>query len=315
MKALYRCAFALLLLATSEVAEAQFTPGNVVCRSTGHCYQVFALADGCYAWETINAFASTLYYPGKPGHLLTVESAAENNPNDGNGAPGQEGYLAATGPNGGPYTWVVGPSAGTTVVYFGTYVPPPTSGNCVAFGPHSRLKRNNGIYYATPASGGPHCTLSSCSSIGGNFVVEYEPDVVPPQVQLSPNLSGGAFAIGSTLPLSWNASDAFGTIVAVRIELSRSGPSGPFELIANLTDSGSAQGAGSSTNASTTLPQSYDWTVTGPAVASAQAYFRIAVTDIGGNQSTAMSTSGNCIGTCSTPARASSWGRAKAIYR
>ncbi len=68
-------------------------------------------------------------------------------------------------------------------------------------------------------------------------------DMVDPTVTvLSPN-GGEVYQVGQAVNLTWNASDALGGVTAVDLELSRSGPGGPWETIAlGLPNTGSYGG-------------------------------------------------------------------------
>ena len=121
---------------------------TVVCGGPqGHCYRRVGIATCTqYSWETVSNYALGSSYQGWPGHLLTVESSAEWQAGFGS----NDCYIGALGPSNGPYSWAVGPSAGTPVTYFGTFV--AGSGGCAPF---SALETNNTVYYAaSPTNAG-----------------------------------------------------------------------------------------------------------------------------------------------------------------
>ena len=88
--------------------------------------------------------------------------------------------------------------------------------------------------------------------------------VDPTMLVVGPN-GGEVVQIGATTKLSWNAADALGGVTAVNLEVSRSGPGGPWETIAT----GEANDG------------TYDWLVTGPP--TAQAILRATAADAAGN--------------------------------
>jgi subtilisin family serine protease len=90
-------------------------------------------------------------------------------------------------------------------------------------------------------------------------------DLIDPEVHVvSPN-GGETEPMGGTVSLTWTASDALGSVTGVDLQLSRSGPGGPFENIALAVP-----------NTGT-----YDWTVTGPTTSSA--YLRVIAHDTNAN--------------------------------
>ena len=90
-------------------------------------------------------------------------------------------------------------------------------------------------------------TMTSNKSVTATFV-----DVQGPNVQVTSPNGGESLHLYTTATLTWSASDNVGVTV-VDIELSRSGPAGPFESIANgIVDTGS-----------------HDWPVTGPGTGDA----------------------------------------------
>jgi hypothetical protein len=92
-----------------------------------------------------------------------------------------------------------------------------------------------------------------------NVTATFE-DVLPPEVILLGPSDGDDLTIGTTVPVRWNASDN-GAVVTVDVELSRSGPLGPFEeLLSGLPDTGS-----------------WNWTVSGPA--TNDAWIRVTARD------------------------------------
>jgi subtilisin family serine protease len=90
-------------------------------------------------------------------------------------------------------------------------------------------------------------------------------DMIDPTVAvLAPN-GGEVHQLGAVVNLLWNANDALGGVTAVDLELSRSGPAGPWETIA------------------TGVPNtgSYEWLASGPA--TALAILRVRASDAAGN--------------------------------
>jgi len=101
------------------------------------------------------------------------------------------------------------------------------------------------------------------------------PDAGAPVVQvLSPN-GGSPLLIGSQRQMSWRAADDL-AVQSVDLYLSRSGPLGPWELLA-----AAAPNTGS-----------YLWTVSGPEVAGNNAYLLVNARDYSGNLGTDISNSG-----------------------
>ncbi len=97
------------------------------------------------------------------------------------------------------------------------------------------------------------------------------PDVVAPVVHVvSPN-GGEILAKGTTFPLTWTATDNVG-VQSVDLKLSRTGPTGPWELLASgVANSGT-----------------YNWFVNGAAAINS-AYLRVIARDYAGNADSAMS--------------------------
>jgi subtilisin family serine protease len=90
-------------------------------------------------------------------------------------------------------------------------------------------------------------------------------DMVDPAIAvLSPN-GGEVVQVSQNVNLTWNASDALGGVTAVDLELSRTGPGGPWETIAT----GEANDG------------TYDWLVTGPP--TTLAILRATASDAAGN--------------------------------
>ena len=88
--------------------------------------------------------------------------------------------------------------------------------------------------------------------------------VDPTALVVGPN-GGETVLIGDNVKLSWNANDALGGVTAVDLELSRSGPGGPWETIAvNEPNDGT-----------------YDWVATGPP--TVLAILRATAKDAAGN--------------------------------
>jgi subtilisin family serine protease len=89
-------------------------------------------------------------------------------------------------------------------------------------------------------------------------------DMIDPNVAVVAPNGGEVVQIGNLIKLSWNASDA-GGVSGVDLELSRTGPLGPWETIAL----GEANDG------------TYDWNVTGPP--TVLAILRVTATDVAGN--------------------------------
>jgi len=92
-------------------------------------------------------------------------------------------------------------------------------------------------------------------------------DLIDPLVHvLSPNGHEQA-TIGESSRFAWTASDSLGSVTAVDLQLSRTGPDGPFESIALGVPN----------------TETYDWMVTGPATNPDLAYLRVLAHDGNGN--------------------------------
>jgi len=92
-------------------------------------------------------------------------------------------------------------------------------------------------------------------------------DLIDPVVHVvSPN-GGERPATGATLRIVWTATDSLGSVAGVDLQLSRTGPGGPFENVAlGIPNSGT-----------------YDWMVTGPATNPNAAYIRVLAHDTNSN--------------------------------
>jgi subtilisin family serine protease len=101
----------------------------------------------------------------------------------------------------------------------------------------------------------------------------------PTATLLSPN--GGDLAIiGTTLQVTWNATDQLGSVTAVDLELSRAGAGGPWEPVATgIANTGS-----------------FDWTITGPPTAFRAAWMRVRAHDTNANAGLDLSDSAFTIG-------------------
>jgi subtilisin family serine protease len=90
-------------------------------------------------------------------------------------------------------------------------------------------------------------------------------DLIDPMVHVVYPNGSETRAINETIALTWSASDSLGVVEGVDLQLSRSGPAGPFENLAlGITNSGS-----------------YNWNVTGPTTSSA--YLRVSAHDTNAN--------------------------------
>jgi predicted enzyme related to lactoylglutathione lyase len=208
------------------------------------------------------------------------------------------------------WTWNAGPEAGTAVVFYATYVgsnygPVPQYCN-----PKTQVYYQAGAYWDVPAAMyAPDCAPSQQKG----FVIEYEADTIPPSANLvSPN-GGEVLQPGTMVPIQCFHSDAFGHVASLDIQLSRSGPGGPFEnIVTNLPASVSAPQPESVLSTTT-----FSWCVTGPSTSNA--YLRIIVRDEAGNEGNDLSDSPFTIlageSQCPTPAAPMSWGRIKGHYR
>jgi subtilisin family serine protease len=88
----------------------------------------------------------------------------------------------------------------------------------------------------------------------------------PVPVVVSPN-GGEEMVVGGTATVEWSATDSLGVVASVDLELSRTGPAGPFAPIATgLAHTGS-----------------FEWTVTGPPTAAGAAWMRVRARDGSGN--------------------------------
>ena len=124
----------------------------------------------------------------------------------------------------------------------------------------------------TVYAGGNFTSIGGLSS--GGFAA-LRPDASAPMVQvLSPNGSS-PLLIGTQRHLDWSASDDL-AVQSVDLYLSRTGPAGPWELLA-----AAAPNTGS-----------YLWTVTGPEVPGNNAYLLVAARDYGGHLGTDICNSG-----------------------
>lgn len=290
-----------VLLVASAAQGVTFTPSPQVYCFNGHCYRSVGIPScQCYVWEEVNAYARQGSHAGMPGHLLTIETSAELQWIRTSPLNSDLKILGALGGNNGPYTWVVGPSAGQSVTLFDDFLAAPYPGCGAAAGPFIRLVVDNVQYkgagnrLATRACGLGSCADGKCGGME-HFVIEYEPDTVPPQAQtVFPN---GGETLSGTVTFRWTATDAFGDVTGVDIHLSRTGPTGPFEEIAlGLANSGR-----------------FDWVVTGPA-AENSAYLRVTAHDTGGNTTSDLSNAAFSIeGTVA--GRQTTWGAIKALYR
>ena len=90
-------------------------------------------------------------------------------------------------------------------------------------------------------------------------------DMIDPTMAVVAPNGGEVFSIDSVVHLAWNANDALGGVTAVDLELSRSGPAGPWETIA------------------TGVPNTgtYEWLASGPS--TTQALLRARAADAAGN--------------------------------
>ena len=286
-----------LFVFSRAAVAATFFPGTVDCSlGNGHCYQVVLIggnAGAPFTWAEADAFARAQVYQGNPGHLLTLETQAEF---DAAAVP-KAGYLGAEGPSNGPYVWTNGVQAGAPVSYFAPFTAGPIAGSDPACGPFPRLCVSASGYYGGPATAKLPSPLPGCPC-EQSFVVEYEPDVVPPRVTVLVPNGGETVRVsdGSSTGFSWLASDDI-AVAGVDLFLSRSGPDGPWETMAtNLPNTGN-----------------YTWAGNGPAAAGT-AYFRVRARDEVGN--TAEDESDEAFSLLpSVPALPTTWGRLKTIYR
>ena len=274
------------MLHVALVLAATFVPGPV-SGSSDHSYQIVSVtgnAGAPFSWAEADALARAQVVGGHRGHLLTLETRAEYE----SPVVPRVGYLAAARASDGSFRWTNGPSAGAQVSFFAPFLACEES---------SRLCLSSSNYEGVPGVSHLPSPLPDCGC-PPSFVVEYEPDLVPPRITvLSPGagdlvVAGG----GAVTTLSWIATDNEG-VIDVDLALSRTGPDGPYETLA------------------THVPNSgrYVWLADGPAVEGA-AYLRVSARDEAGNVGEAQSDSGFSI-VVSVPALAASWGRIKAFYR
>lgn len=105
-------------------------------------------------------------------------------------------------------------------------------------------------------------------------------DLVDPAARVVSPSGGGAYDLGQAVQLIWTATDSLGSVTAVDLRLSRTGPDGPFEDIAlGIPNSGH-----------------YDWTVTGPPTGPTSAYLQVGAHDTNGNVGTDLNDAGFKIG-------------------
>ena len=153
---------------------------------------------------------------------------------------------------------------------------------------------------------------------GETFIIEYEPDTVGPQSQLVMPSRGEVFAVGTPITVAWTASDPFGFLDSIDIELSRTGPSGPFVPLAFGLPPGSTSAPMLTTTtgmASSQVTGSYTWVPCEPAESI---MLRITVWDKAGNQGSGLSDGTFAIegvNECPTRVTSTSWGRLKSYYR
>lgn len=96
-------------------------------------------------------------------------------------------------------------------------------------------------------------------------------DLIDPTARvISPN-GGEILDVGTNTTLRWTAKDSLGAVIAVDLDLSRSGPGGPFETIVHGVDNTGSR----------------VWTVTGPITANA--YLRVIARDPNANTGTDLS--------------------------
>jgi hypothetical protein len=314
MTARYAVALMTLVLLASTTARADFVHGLPQIGPGGHFYEIATVSEGgCrhIAAQDVLNWADAQSFNGWPGHLLTVESQAEH---DG---IAMRGILGAFGGNRGPYTWMVGPNAGTPVVFYGGYADGLSGGTdppqCAPF---SRLLGGNKSYWAHEEQGaftsfpGSDCGSACYMHLGDGFFVEYEPAST---VRIDPSVGGQTIYVGLSSKIIWVPTALVGNITSTSIEVSRTGPGGPWQQIAQLSGPFSVTGAGTAVPSQAGAVQSsFDWTVTGPA--TQDAYFRVTVTDAGGNIGRAVSFPAITIDV-STPVTHRSWGAVKTIYR
>src|SRR5262245_6521133 len=200
---------ALVAFLVSPALAVTFAPGPIDCSlGNGHCYQVVTIegnAGAPFTWADVNSFARSLWYQGHRGHLLTLETQPEF---DSPLVP-KIGYLGAVGASNGPYQWTNGYEPGAPVSYFAPFTAAPVAGTGSPCGPDfPRLCLSPAGYYGGPNTARipgpqPGCPCEQ------SFAVEYEPDVVPPQVTvLAPNGGGLIYIWPLTVTFfAWSASD------------------------------------------------------------------------------------------------------------
>lgn len=116
--------------------------------STKHVYRIYtfsAEAGDIVTWNDHQNFASSQLLAGRPGHLLTVTSAAEDFFLDHNHI--SRGFTAARGVAGG-FVWAVGPEAGAPVTIFGEFA---QNGTLPVCGPANDAIVLDGAWYGTPS--------------------------------------------------------------------------------------------------------------------------------------------------------------------
>src|SRR5262249_50844372 len=153
-----------------------------------------------------------------------------------------------------------GPEAGSPVNFFGRSCTSPSCtglDRLVSEGPFAYSARSEVIACAT-----------GCSNNGNGFTVEYEPDLTPPVSGVVYPIGGEVLGVGTSKQLEWSAADKWAGLATVDLDLSRSGPGGPFEPIAHLSFASSPPPTDST--------GSYQWTVTGPE--TNQGFLRVTAT-------------------------------------
>lgn len=253
-------------------AQTYVWSGQAVQGGNGHYYGIVTpgpdLPCGQYVgYSTARSFAKQLKVNGWPGHMITLNSPTEfSDPPVRDLLSTAPGWVGAIG-IGANYTHDDGPEAGQHVSFFGRLLIQPEFGSTCSGLVFPRLVTEGEGWYGRREAG-YYCDAIVCTRAPGNFVVEFEPDLDPPVLNLSSfPTPGAAVFVGAQAQVAWTSSDVWSGVEAARVLLSRAGPDGVFDELA------------------TGLPASgiYAWTVSAPTTAPNMAVFAVEVRDAAGH--------------------------------